>query len=125
MAIDDEQRWHVKRFPPVARWDRRARSSSFSLGSRQELCGRPRHDVAAALVRVAFNVDDVKTDTVREIHWYREHAVPRVQQAIASTLSEVRVKVEKGEFEQRTLCPELWPKAAVGFDAATLRPSTI
>jgi hypothetical protein len=36
----------------------------------QELCGRPRRDVVAVLVCVAFKVDDVTTDTVRE--WYRK-----------------------------------------------------
>jgi len=59
----------------VVRWDRRARQRLFAQimsGKMRELCGPPRCDVVAALVRVAFNVDDVKTTSVRE--WCRKTA---------------------------------------------------
>jgi len=73
ISIDDEHRSDVKRFPPVARWGLRARQRFFAQimsDKMQELCGRPRRDVVAALVCVAFNVDDVTTDTVRD--WCRK-----------------------------------------------------
>jgi hypothetical protein len=88
LSIDAELRSDVKRSPQVVRWARRT-SGPAALGKlaadpgaprrffaqimadkMRELCGRPRHDVVAALVRVAFKVDDVTTDIVRE--WCRK-----------------------------------------------------
>lgn len=69
IAIEREQQSDVRGFPSIARPDDpRARHRFFGqLMSRkmQEFGGGPRDDVVAALTRVAFNVDDVTTDTVR------------------------------------------------------------
>jgi hypothetical protein len=85
VRIDDEQRSGVKRFPRLVRWDRlselaqayesdpRARQRFFAqiMSARiQELCDHPRRDVVAVLVCVAFKVDNVTTNTVRE--WCRK-----------------------------------------------------
>ena len=89
ISIDDEHRSDVKRFSSVVRsnkwvtdangkrkeaitdpkaWQRFfARAMSAKM---KEICGHPRRDVVATLVCVAFNVDDVTTDTVRE--WCRK-----------------------------------------------------
>jgi hypothetical protein len=83
--IADEEQTGVKRFPQLVRWDRlselaqayepdpRARQRFFAriMSYRmQELCSRPRRDIVAVLVCVAFEVEDVTTDTVWE--WCRK-----------------------------------------------------
>jgi hypothetical protein len=73
ITIDDKQRSVVKRFPSITRWDKRARQRFFAQvmsNKMRELCKRPRHDIVAVLVCVAFDVDDVDTKTVRE--WCRK-----------------------------------------------------
>jgi hypothetical protein len=88
LSIDGELRSDVKRSPQVVRWarrtpgptalgkleaDPRARQRVFAQimsDKMRELCGRPHRDVVAVLVRVAFKVDDVTTDIVRE--WCRK-----------------------------------------------------
>jgi hypothetical protein len=73
IAIVDEQRSNVDRFPHIFRPDApRAGQRFFAQHmstKMQELCGRPCHDIVAALVCVAFDVYDVETKTVRE--WCR------------------------------------------------------
>jgi len=73
IAIEKEQQSDVKRFPPIARPDDpRAPQrffAQFMIDIMLWVCGRPRHDVVAVLVCVAFKMKGVETKTVRE--WCR------------------------------------------------------
>lgn len=73
-AMEKEEQQDFKRLPPITHLDSRAQHRFFAqimANKMRELCGRPRHDVVAVLVRVAFDLDDddVKTGTVQE--WCR------------------------------------------------------
>jgi hypothetical protein len=74
IAIEKEQQSDVKRFPPIARPDDPRAPQRFFAQFMSDpimwVCGRPRHDILAELVCVAFDVDDVNTNTVRE--WCRK-----------------------------------------------------
>jgi hypothetical protein len=72
IAIEKEQQSDVKRYPPIVRWDSRAPQRFFAQRMTDKIawvCPGPGYDILATLVCVAFNVDDVNKNTVRE--WCR------------------------------------------------------
>jgi hypothetical protein len=75
-AIDNEMRSVVKRFSSIARpGNLRAPQRFFAqymIDKMVWVCSRPRYDILAALICVAFNVD-VNANTVRE--WCRDRSI--------------------------------------------------
>ena len=75
IAIEREQQSDVKRFPQPVRWDSRAPQRFFAQSVIDKMvlvCGRPRYDILATLVCVAFSLNkrnEVNANTVRE--WCR------------------------------------------------------
>jgi hypothetical protein len=76
LSINAKWRLDVKRYPRIVRTDDQAPQRFFARFMSEEMrwidglpCGPPRHDVVAVLVCVAFDVEDVETDTVEE--WCR------------------------------------------------------